>query len=83
MEQRKDSLQIKVGIFVGVSLVFLVVVLFLLGSERRLFDSQYTLGAHFKDISGLRAGAPAQMAGINLGTVDKIIFSSSLINKVK
>lgn len=78
---RKDNLQLKVGIFVGFALLVLIVVMFFLGSERKIFDSQYALVAHFKDISGLRVGAPVQLAGINVGTVDKILFSPNLEKK--
>lgn len=77
----REQLQIQVGAFVAAGLVLLMMIIFLLGSEKRLFDTQYTLISHFADISGLRIGAPVQLAGINAGTVNKILFDEALEKK--
>lgn len=65
----------------AVGLFFLFLVIFLLGSEKNIFENQYNLVCHFDDISGLRVGAPVQLAGINVGTVDQIHFESRLEKK--
>lgn len=74
-------MQIQVGMFVVVGLMLLMTVIFLLGSEKRLFERQYTLVSHFEDISGLRLGAPVQLAGINVGTVENILFDDQIVKK--
>lgn len=81
MKSTNEKMQIQVGAFVVVGLILAMLVIFLLGSEKRLFETQYTLTAHFSDISGLRSGAPVQLAGINVGTVNKIEFDESLNSK--
>ena len=74
-------MQIQVGMFVVVGLLLLMTVIFLLGSEKRLFERQYSLVSHFEDISGLRLGAPVQLAGINVGTVENILFDDQIAKK--
>lgn len=81
MRKPRELMQIQVGMFVAVGLMLLMTVIFLLGSEKRLFERQYTLVSHFEDISGLRLGAPVQLAGINVGTVENILFDDQIARK--
>jgi len=48
--------------------------IFMLGSKTSLFQTYYELICYFDDISGLRVGAPVQLAGINVGFIDSIYF---------
>lgn len=77
----KEKTQIKVGIFVVVGLLLGMYIIFMIGGEKQLFESQYRLTTQFKDISGLRNGAPIQLAGLKIGFVDKIKFSEDLTKK--
>lgn len=77
----KESVQIKVGVFVFAALFLSMVIIFFLGSEKQLFKRQYTLKSFFEDISGLRVGAQAQLAGVNAGMVESIRFGRSLEDK--
>lgn len=81
MKRFNEQVQVKVGAFVAVGLFFLFLVIFLLGSEKNLFEHSYDLVCWFTDISGLRVGAPVQLAGINVGTVGKIHFDARLEKK--
>lgn len=78
MRKRQENIQLQVGAFVGVGFLLLMLVIFLLGSEKKLFDTQYSLYCHFENISGLRVGAPVQLAGINVGSVNNVEFDDSL-----
>jgi len=78
MTQSKESMQIQVGAFAAIGLLLLMMVIFMLGNEKKLFEKQYTLVARFDDISGLRAGAPVQLAGIHVGTVSEILFDQKI-----
>lgn len=78
---QKDIQHIKVGVFVFVALSFSLFVIFILGSEKRVFESHYKLKCQFSDISGLRVGAPVQLAGIRVGYVDDIRFPKDLMTK--
>ncbi len=73
--QEKERLQLRVGIFLFIGFVLLVAIIFTLGDQRNIFSSQFSLYCDFDDISGLRHGAPVQLAGVNIGQVDQISFS--------
>lgn len=73
--------EVRVGLFVLMGLVVMMTVIFMLGSEGKLFEQHYTLYTRFKDISGLRVGAPVQLAGLKIGMVDEIHFSKDLFEK--
>ena len=74
----------RVGIFVGLSLVTLVVVLALLGRSRSLFTEKAVLYASFDNISGLVVGSPVRLAGVDIGMVSSIRFEHDLqVKKVR
>lgn len=77
----KEKTQIKVGFFVFAGLLLAMYAIFMIGGEKQLFEPRYKLIAKFKDISGLRVGAPIQLAGLKVGFVDKIKFPESLAEK--
>ncbi len=77
MEPR-ESIQIRVGLFVFAGVFLAMILIFLLGSEKQLFKRQYALTAFFQDISGLRVGAQVQLAGLNAGMVDRIALAPEL-----
>jgi phospholipid/cholesterol/gamma-HCH transport system substrate-binding protein len=47
-----------------------------IGRQTRLFEEQYTLRAAFRDVQGLTVGAPVRLAGLNVGTVQRITFTT-------
>jgi phospholipid/cholesterol/gamma-HCH transport system substrate-binding protein len=73
--------QVRVGIFVFAGVFLAMIVIFLLGGNKQLFERQYTLQTYFDNISGLRVGASVQLAGVNVGLVDKISFAPQLGDK--
>lgn len=74
---KKDrGLETKVGLFVLVGVLFLLVVIFLLGAERHAFEGRVDLVARFDDVEGLKVGAPVRLAGLDVGVVRNIGFSS-------
>lgn len=76
MTESKDRrLELKVGIFVLVTLLAGLGVVLLLGQRRQLFSPRVPLYARFVDVAGLRPGAPVWLAGVNVGTVSRITFS--------
>ncbi len=64
--------KIKTGLFVLVSLLLLLVLIFLIGKQKNLFGSTFTIYANFKNISGTKEGNYVRLAGINIGTVESI-----------
>jgi phospholipid/cholesterol/gamma-HCH transport system substrate-binding protein len=68
----KLARDLKVGLFVLAGLFFSAVVIFLIGDERRLFSSSVPFKTRFADVQGLKAGAPIQMGGIDIGHVESV-----------
>lgn len=73
--------EVRVGLFVLLGIVLVMLIIFMLGSEGKMFERHYTLYTKFKDISGLRVGAPVQLGGLRIGMVDGIHFSKDLAEK--
>jgi len=63
------SREIKVGLFVLISLIVMGAVIFLLGDERRLFQRHTDMRTSFKDVAGLSRGSPVRMGGVDIGRV--------------
>ena len=64
--------KIKTGIFVLLSLLLLLTIIFLIGKQKNMFGGTFSVCAQFKNISGLKEGNYVRYAGINVGTVDNI-----------
>lgn len=77
----KEVRHIRVGIFVFLSLAVAAFIIFMIGSEKRVFETRFMLKSTFDDISGLRVGAPVQLAGVRVGFVDDIRFPKDLMKK--
>ncbi|WP_242516418.1 MlaD family protein [Sorangium cellulosum] len=63
---------LKVGLFVLAGLLLSALVIFLIGDERRLFDSSVEFTTNFVDVQGLKPGAPVRMGGIDIGHVAQV-----------
>jgi phospholipid/cholesterol/gamma-HCH transport system substrate-binding protein len=72
------SKSFRVGLFVLLGVVALMVAVSLLGRQRSLFDHKLRLRAAFDNAAGLMEGSPVRLAGVNVGVVDKISFSDDL-----
>lgn len=66
------SQKIKTGIFVTIGIAILLLTIFVIGSQKNLFDSTFTLRSNFKNVAGLQVGNIVRFAGINVGTVQDI-----------
>ena len=62
----------RTGIFVVISLLLLVGLIFLIGKQRKLFSRTFLVYANFKNIAGTKEGNFVRFAGINIGTVETI-----------
>ena len=78
---RRNLDELKVGAFISMGILLIMVIVFAVGSSSRMFQRQYRLYSNFKDISGLRTGAPVQLAGLRIGHVEDIRLSSDLSKK--
>ena len=65
---------LKVGVFVLMGLSLGAVVVFLIGGERRVFESAVEYKTAFNDVGGLKPGAPVNMGGVRIGKVEMVEY---------
>jgi phospholipid/cholesterol/gamma-HCH transport system substrate-binding protein len=64
--------QVRIGLFLGGSILALVITILLLGKSQALFVSRATLYTSFQNTSGLVVGSPVRLAGVDIGSVADI-----------
>lgn len=64
--------EVLVGGFVLTGVFLTALVIMMIGNERRAFDSKVSFKASFKDVQGLKPGAPVRLSGIDIGTVTNV-----------
>ncbi len=69
---KKIGVETGVGIFLISGLLCLAYLSVRLGDINFLGSKQYTIKAHFANISGLKEGAVVEVAGVTVGKVSKI-----------
>lgn len=79
--KEKERLQLHVGLFIFFSLLMTAIVVFILGDQKNIFSSEFSVYCYFDDISGLRVGAPVYLAGLTVGKVGNIRLSKELKHK--
>lgn len=62
----------RLGIFIFIGTVLLVISIFLLGSKEKLFTSTIQVKSYFNQIEGLKPGAPVRLSGYDIGSVSGI-----------
>lgn len=80
--ERKPMNTVKLGLFVIAGLVFLILLLYMIGSNSNLFGSNYILKARFENVQGLKPGNNVRFAGIEAGTVKKLVILSDTVIEV-
>ena len=73
---KKTSVELGVGIFVLIGLICVGYLTIQLGKMKLLGDDHYFLNARFLSVSGLKAGAQVEIAGVSVGQVDSISLDS-------
>jgi phospholipid/cholesterol/gamma-HCH transport system substrate-binding protein len=71
------SKEMRVGAFVLAGLIVAGIVIFLIGDEKRLFDSKITYHTSFSDVQGLKSGAPVRLGGIDIGPVHRVAHADN------
>ena len=69
---KQGSRNIKLGIFTSVGLLFIVLMLYMIGSSRNLFSSNFEISAQFHNVNGLMVGNNVRLSGIDVGTIKRI-----------
>lgn len=69
---KRYSVEVIVGVFVLIGIVCVGYLTIKLGQMQWLGDRHYTVEARFQSVSGLRAGAQVEIAGVQVGQVASI-----------
>ena len=67
----KTKLELKVGIFVFIGLVILVIFILSIGGFKT-WSSGYNININFNFVNGVKVGAPVRFAGVDVGEVKRI-----------
>lgn len=76
MEKNSRKLEYKVGMFVGLGLIAVLVSILLLGGNRMVFTRYANYSTPFTEVQGLFPGSVVSLAGLPVGNVKEIIFST-------
>ncbi len=74
----KNSLETKLGVFVAVTILAAVLVVETLGSVD-LFGHGYRVSTQFDTVQDLRTGDRVKMAGVEIGTVERITLTNNRV----
>lgn len=66
------GIELKVGLFVVAALLVGGVLIFIVGNQRNVFRTKTAYYSVFHNVSGLRAGMPVRIAGVDVGTIGKV-----------
>lgn len=80
--KKNSSNKIKLGIFVTLGLVVLILAIYYIGEKQLLFQSTFRLSGVFKDVAGLQPGNNVRLSGINIGTIESISLVSDTTVRV-
>ncbi|MDD5060575.1 MAG: MlaD family protein, partial [Candidatus Omnitrophica bacterium] len=67
----KTKMELKVGVFVFIGMVILVIFLLSIGGFKT-WSSGYRIKVKFGFVNGIKMGAPVRFAGVDVGEVKKI-----------
>ncbi|MBG7630529.1 MAG: MCE family protein [Bacteroidetes bacterium] len=70
--KKSDTQKIRLGLFVIISTLLLISLLYFIGNKQNLFGKTFRISAVFNNVNGLILGNNVRYSGINVGTVKKI-----------
>ena len=73
----------KLGLMVTAAFALFTVAVYLIGSRQNMFGDSFYISAVFKNVNGLQTGNNVRYAGINVGTVDRILIVSDSTVEVR
>ncbi|MCF8356477.1 MAG: MlaD family protein [Melioribacteraceae bacterium] len=73
---KKTGNKIKLGIFISLGVMLLIVGIYFIGEGQQLFRTTFSVTGVFKDVAGLQAGNNVRLSGVNVGTVKNIVIVS-------
>jgi phospholipid/cholesterol/gamma-HCH transport system substrate-binding protein len=71
--------ELKIGVVFIIAVVIATAVIFQLSGEGGFFWQRYGLKTIFKDVAGLKEGAPVRLAGMDVGSVTEVALSGDQV----
>ncbi len=81
--KKNSTNKIKLGVFVSLGLVVLILAIYYIGEKQLLFESTFRLTGVFTDVGGLQPGNNVRLSGISIGTVESISLVSDTTVRVE
>lgn len=79
--KKSESKQLRLGLFVIISTVLFITVLYLIGQKQNMFKKSFTISANFQNVNGLQKGNNVRYSGVDIGMVNGInMINDSVIN---
>ncbi|MBU1095006.1 MAG: hypothetical protein CVV23_15260 [Ignavibacteriae bacterium HGW-Ignavibacteriae-2] len=72
----------RLGLFIFIGTVFIVLSIFLIGNKESLFVSSININSTFGRVEGLRTGAPVRLSGLTIGSVSSVTLSGDTSGSV-
>jgi phospholipid/cholesterol/gamma-HCH transport system substrate-binding protein len=76
MAKKSNDKTIRVGLLVSGALITLMVFLFLIGSEQKIFARKNEYDVRLENVTGLAQGNPVKMSGVTIGVIRDIRLPS-------
>jgi len=77
----RSRVELKVGVFVFLAIVILVVFIFRIGNLKNYGVGFYSLRFMFGNVSGVKAGSPVRYSGVDVGEVTQVRIIEDTQNK--
>jgi phospholipid/cholesterol/gamma-HCH transport system substrate-binding protein len=75
--KKQSFIEMMVGVFVLIGLGTVFIMVMSIADQQNLFVKMYRLNATFRNVNGLKAGAPVFLSGVEAGTVESMSFTDS------
>ena len=73
----------RLGLFIFLGTVLIVLAIFLVGNKDSLFSKNIIVRTYFENIEGLRTGASVRLNGLTVGSVKDIKLNNNETNRVE
>ncbi len=74
MDKKELTKELLAGLFFFLGIFLVVAFVIILGGNKGLAQSRFQVTVLYRNVGGLMEGAPVRLAGVNVGTVDRIEF---------
>src|SRR5680860_1434570 len=79
--KKNTSQNIKLGLFIIIGSILLVLTVYFIGSKKDLFQNTSKISSVFKNVNGLQLGNNVRLSGVNIGIVRgiKILNDTTIV----